>query len=330
MESANASTIMPMESNVNDIELINFMDEANFEQFIDLIRGENNADPIVKFCPNYDCEHITGCFSAANAQFDPTSMDFYDWDATNMPDPISLYTSFPGEIKLNEKQEEEGHNHCDESSGTTTTTTTSTTVTPRTPRVKSTRTDRSRTLISERKRRGRMKEKLYALRSLVPNITKMDKASIIGDAILYVQGLQTKAKKLKVEIADFESSLNGINNNQGGIFQNAKKMNFTSYYPAMKRITKMDVIQVEEKGFYVRLVCNKGRQIAASLFKALESLTGFNVQSSNLATSANDYSLTFTLNVRECEVDINFGNLKLWIASAFLNQGFDFETSPLV
>ncbi|XP_060174329.1 transcription factor FER-LIKE IRON DEFICIENCY-INDUCED TRANSCRIPTION FACTOR-like [Lycium barbarum] len=315
-----------MENNVNDIGLINFLDEANFEQFIDLIRGEN-ADPIVKFCPTYDCEHITSCFEAS-------SMDFYDWNATSMPDPISLYTSLPGEVKFHqdedgdEDEEEEGEdNDCGESSATTTTT--ATRVTPGTPTKKCTRIDRSRTLISERKRRGRMKEKLYALRSLVPNITKMDKASIIGDAILYVQGLQTKAKKLKVEIADFETSLNGRNNNQGGQFQNAKKMNFTSYYPAIKKITKMDVSQVEEKGFYVRLVCKKGRQIAASLFKALESLTGFNVQNSNLATSTDDYILTFTLNVRECEVDINFGNLKLWIASAFLNQGFDFETSPL-
>ncbi|CAN4101549.1 unnamed protein product [Withania somnifera] len=319
-----------MENNVNDVGLINFLNEDNFEQFIELIRGET-ADLIVEFCPNYDCEHITGCFSEANAQFEPKSMDFYDWNATSMADPSSLYTSLPGEMKLDE-EEMDGDNDCDESSGTTTTTATRT-VALGMPTMKGTRTDRSRTLISERKRRGRMKEKLYALRSLVPNITKMDKASIIGDAILYVQGLQWKAKKLKVEIADFEALLNGMNNNQGEICQNAKKTNFTRYCPAIKRITKMDVIQVEEKAFYVKLVCNKGRQVAASLFKALESLTGFNVQSTttNMATCTNDYILTFTLNVRESDqVGINFGSLKLWIASAFLNQGFDFETTPLV
>lgn len=35
----------------------------------------------------------------------------------------------------------------------------------------------------------------------------MDKASIIGDAVLYVQNLQGQAKKLKAEIAEFEASL---------------------------------------------------------------------------------------------------------------------------
>ena len=42
-----------------------------------------------------------------------------------------------------------------------------------TTRVAKLRRDRSKTLISERRRRGRMKEKLYELRSLVPNITKV-------------------------------------------------------------------------------------------------------------------------------------------------------------
>lgn len=34
----------------------------------------------------------------------------------------------------------------------------------------------------------------------------MDKASIVGDAVLYVQELQRQTKKLKTEIASLESS----------------------------------------------------------------------------------------------------------------------------
>lgn len=35
----------------------------------------------------------------------------------------------------------------------------------------------------------------------------MDKASIVGDAVLYVQELQIQAKKLKAEIAGLEATL---------------------------------------------------------------------------------------------------------------------------
>lgn len=60
---------------------------------------------------------------------------------------------------------------------------------------------------------------------------------------------------------------------------------------------QMDVFQVEERGFYVRLACNRGERVAVSLYKALESLTGFSIQSSNLATFSETFVLTFTLNV---------------------------------
>lgn len=62
----------------------------------------------------------------------------------------------------------------------------------------------------------------------------------------------------------------------------------------------MDVIQVEEKGFYVRLVCNKGEGVAPSLYKSLESLTSFQVQNSNLSSPSSDrYLLTYTLDVNQ-------------------------------
>lgn len=61
---------------------------------------------------------------------------------------------------------------------------------------------------------------------------------------------------------------------------------------------QLDMFQVEEKGYYVRLVCNKGRGVAVSLHRALESMiTSFQVQSSNLSTVDDDFVLTFTLNV---------------------------------
>lgn len=62
---------------------------------------------------------------------------------------------------------------------------------------------------------------------------------------------------------------------------------------------QIDVYQVEEKGYYVRIVCNKGHGVAASLYKALESFSSFTLQSSNLATLNDTFLFTFTLNVSE-------------------------------
>jgi uncharacterized protein YlxW (UPF0749 family) len=41
----------------------------------------------------------------------------------------------------------------------------------------------------------------------------MDKASIVGDAVLYVQDLQKQATKLKTEISGLEASLEGSEGN---------------------------------------------------------------------------------------------------------------------
>ncbi|KAJ4829507.1 hypothetical protein Tsubulata_026267, partial [Turnera subulata] len=52
---------------------------------------------------------------------------------------------------------------------------------------------------AERQRREKLNQRFYALRAVVPNISKMDKASLLGDAITYITDLQMKIRLLETE-----------------------------------------------------------------------------------------------------------------------------------
>ncbi|XP_045805718.1 transcription factor FER-LIKE IRON DEFICIENCY-INDUCED TRANSCRIPTION FACTOR-like [Trifolium pratense] len=303
----------------NNFELHDFIDDPNFDQFIDLIRGENEDE----IC-NFGSDLINDCFVDNNHHqllpippnpliFDHNSNN--NSNIVNVFDPssstIGSFSSYSREVKG------EAENDGDDSSAPTITTTGINDGKP------SGKTDRSKTLISERRRRGRMKDKLYALRSLVPNITKMDKASIIGDAVSYVHDLQTQSRKLKAEVAGLEASLLVSENYEGSINNTINAQS----HPICKKIIQVDMFQVEERGYYAKILCNRGEGVAPSLYKAIESLANFNIQNSNLATVCDNFLLTFTLNVNGCEQEMNLQNLKLWVVGALLNQGFEFMPS---
>ncbi|KAE8692204.1 Transcription factor bHLH3 [Hibiscus syriacus] len=52
---------------------------------------------------------------------------------------------------------------------------------------------------AERQRREKLNQRFYALRAVVPNISKMDKASLLGDAITYITDLQMKIRVMETE-----------------------------------------------------------------------------------------------------------------------------------
>ncbi|OIW19398.1 hypothetical protein TanjilG_09418 [Lupinus angustifolius] len=63
----------------------------------------------------------------------------------------------------------------------------------------------SKNIASERNRRKKLNDRLFALRAVVPNISKMDKISILKDATEYIQQLHEQEKSIKGEIMELES-----------------------------------------------------------------------------------------------------------------------------
>ncbi|KAG8663715.1 transcription factor MTB1 [Manihot esculenta] len=71
---------------------------------------------------------------------------------------------------------------------------------------------------AERQRREKLNQRFYALRAVVPNISKMDKASLLGDAISYISELQAKLKLMEADKEKFgntsrEASALEVNSN---------------------------------------------------------------------------------------------------------------------
>ncbi|CAA6667889.1 unnamed protein product [Spirodela intermedia] len=158
--------------------------------------------------------------------------------------------------------------------------------------------DRARTLVSERRRRGRMKEKLYELRSLVPNITKMDKASIIGDAIMY-------------EIARLESLAEAAYCSH---LHHREPETLGAMDPLPKRV------MLEFSG------CGLGtRGMPAAVYRALEKLTFLHLESSSLSTCSEKHEVTPTMKVDGSAGEIHSSVLKSWVMTVLMDEGFGFH-----
>ncbi|MCE3050978.1 hypothetical protein HAX54_048645 [Datura stramonium] len=53
---------------------------------------------------------------------------------------------------------------------------------------------------AERQRREKLNHRFYALRSVVPHVTKMDKASLLSDAVAYINELKSKVDELQLQL----------------------------------------------------------------------------------------------------------------------------------
>ncbi|KAI3833959.1 hypothetical protein MKX03_035424 [Papaver bracteatum] len=152
-----------------------------------------------------------------------------------------------------------------------------------------------RNLVSERNRRKRLNDKLLTLRGMVPNITKMDKRTVLFDALNYLQDIlhQTKIEEEKQNnisrsTADHlprqhlgvVSDKSLVNINVEGLPQTI--MSSTVLEPSLiapsdaivPAITEMEAEKVDEERYLLKIVYNKALGSMAKVQRSVEMLKG--------------------------------------------------------
>ncbi|XP_074568914.1 transcription factor bHLH35-like [Curcuma longa] len=144
----------------------------------------------------------------------------------------------------------------------------------------------AKTIAMERNRRKKLDDKLYALRSIVPKITKMNKASIIKDAIDYIVQLQEEERQMEAEISELESKLKQeltsaddvAQHENLRLMQRKKKRTASALVlpnsPPIQ-VVELKVTEVGEKTMVISITCNKKRDTMIKLCDLFES---FNIK----------------------------------------------------
>ncbi|KAH7570287.1 hypothetical protein JRO89_XS05G0081800 [Xanthoceras sorbifolium] len=141
----------------------------------------------------------------------------------------------------------------------------------------------SKNLVTERNRRNRIKDGLFTLRSLVPKISKMDRAAIVGDAIEYIEELNQELKKLNDELKEIKeeeykenaelksSNLDGLH--EGKRYLPPAEHNKRSGESAERKTEAvLEVNQIGKRDFLIKYFCEQKRGGFARLMEAINSL----------------------------------------------------------
>ncbi|KAL4354946.1 hypothetical protein GQ457_06G035100 [Hibiscus cannabinus] len=174
-------------------------------------------------------------------------------------------------------------------------------------------------ILAERKRREKLSQRLIALSAIIPGLKKMDKASVLGDAIKYVKQLQErvkvleeKTKKRTVESVVFvKKSLLSSDEESSSCEENSNGRSSDLALPEIEaRFSDADVL--------IRIHCEKQQGVVAKILSQFDNLNLSVVDISVLSFGDSTLDITiiaqkddeFKLTVKDLVRDIRVAFLK--------------------
>ncbi|KAK9150321.1 hypothetical protein Syun_008630 [Stephania yunnanensis] len=161
----------------------------------------------------------------------------------------------------------------------------------------------SKNLQSERNRRKRLNQQLFTLRSLVPNITKMDKRSILVDALAYLQSIHQEVQNLTEETrSELSSSWSPTTSLSPSIefepdHQPAIPAPYQRCATTLPEITKMNAEMLDADRFILEIVCNKAIGALSQVQRSIEML-GIEITCTSLSELIDQKSMVTTTFIR--------------------------------
>ncbi|XP_008796257.2 transcription factor MYC2 [Phoenix dactylifera] len=127
---------------------------------------------------------------------------------------------------------------------------------------------------AERQRREKLNQRFYALRAVVPNVSKMDKASLLGDAISYINELRSKLQSLESDKEGLQAQIDSLKRDRDS--SPARPLQLPDQDAKMMNGGRCHGVEIEVKILgleaMIRVQCHKKNHPAARLMAALKDL----------------------------------------------------------
>ncbi|KAL4568828.1 hypothetical protein LXL04_024444 [Taraxacum kok-saghyz] len=170
-------------------------------------------------------------------------------------------------------------------------------------------------VLAERKRREILTRRFIALSALLPNLKKMDKATVLEDATKYIKQLQTRMKELEKEttsenkrfkqesaISIKRSKISGDSNDDINI-PSSDDDETSNSSPNCDTFNPEIEVRVSERSILVRIYTHKNPSVAMKILGDMERLQLTISSSSAIPFSSNLLLITITAQMNEeCEL----------------------------